>query len=360
MFAVIVASRAPIAVELGMATWAVALWIVYRRSVRLVRPDVYFGVTVPTDWPDSPPGRAVGARYRRRTDVAFVVAVCTALASTLPWASVDVRSFVAIGGLIVQALTATAAYLAGRRAVLPMAVVADRVRHASVDEDDGPTLSEWAWRQVLPLAVLAASAGLLAWRYPTLPARVAVHSGFDGQADRWAAKSVGTVFGPAVIGVLFCAFSFAVGAVTIHSGRRLREAGRRDRYLSGVLLLLLAGECCGAVWMAVVGWVPAAAGTRWAAVPWYLVFGTTPVLAAVVTLIVMRRWPAPAADGGHGDGTPDRCWRWGLFYVNADDPAVLVPKRFGYGYTVNLARGETYALLGGGWRSPRRSWRCRR
>ena len=34
----------------------------------------------------------------------------------------------------------------------------------------------------------------------------------------------------------------------------------------------------------------------------------------------------------------DRHWVAGVFYVNHDDPAVMVPKRFGVGWTVNFAR----------------------
>ncbi len=33
----------------------------------------------------------------------------------------------------------------------------------------------------------------------------------------------------------------------------------------------------------------------------------------------------------------DRYWYGGFFYNNPDDPAVFVPKRFGLGWTMNLA-----------------------
>ncbi|MFC7468900.1 DUF5808 domain-containing protein [Actinomadura keratinilytica] len=40
----------------------------------------------------------------------------------------------------------------------------------------------------------------------------------------------------------------------------------------------------------------------------------------------------------------DRFWRAaGTVYVNADDPAVLVPKRVGLGWTVNLANRRLLA-----------------
>ena len=37
-----------------------------------------------------------------------------------------------------------------------------------------------------------------------------------------------------------------------------------------------------------------------------------------------------------GDRTPDRYWKLGVFYFNRDDAAILVEKRFGLGYSLNL------------------------
>ncbi len=51
-------------------------------------------------------------------------------------------------------------------------------------------------------------------------------------------------------------------------------------------------------------------------------------------------------EGPIGDRTPDQCWRAGMFYVNRTDPAVLVEKRFGIGYTLNFGRPAAWLLLG--------------
>jgi uncharacterized membrane protein len=46
-----------------------------------------------------------------------------------------------------------------------------------------------------------------------------------------------------------------------------------------------------------------------------------------------------------GDRTPDACWKWGLIYVNPTDPSILVEKRFGIGYTLNLGNRWTWVVL---------------
>jgi uncharacterized membrane protein len=41
----------------------------------------------------------------------------------------------------------------------------------------------------------------------------------------------------------------------------------------------------------------------------------------------------------------DRFYRWGVVYYNPDDPTLFVPKRFGIGWTVNMARPLAWVLL---------------
>ena len=47
------------------------------------------------------------------------------------------------------------------------------------------------------------------------------------------------------------------------------------------------------------------------------------------------------------DSTPDSGWYAGVFYYNPSDAAVIVPKRFGWGWTFNFARPAAWMVLGG-------------
>lgn len=46
-----------------------------------------------------------------------------------------------------------------------------------------------------------------------------------------------------------------------------------------------------------------------------------------------------------GDRTADEHWRWGLFYFNPNDPALLVEKRMGLGYTLNFGNPRAWLML---------------
>ena len=43
----------------------------------------------------------------------------------------------------------------------------------------------------------------------------------------------------------------------------------------------------------------------------------------------------------------DALWLLGLFYCNTDDPSIVVPKRFGVGWTINVARPAAWAMMAG-------------
>ena len=85
-----------------------------------------------------------------------------------------------------------------------------------------------------------------------------------------------------------------------------------------------------------------------------------PVIALVLTFVVVLtvvlvragRERARLAGGAHprtdaaiGGHPADRCWKAGIFYVNPDDPALFVEKRFGIGYTLNFAHPVSWLVL---------------
>jgi hypothetical protein len=54
----------------------------------------------------------------------------------------------------------------------------------------------------------------------------------------------------------------------------------------------------------------------------------------------MRWWLSRHMAMGSGDSMADRYWKWGFFYVNPDDSALVVPLRSGLGQSYNFARAS--------------------
>ena len=72
------------------------------------------------------------------------------------------------------------------------------------------------------------------------------------------------------------------------------------------------------------------------------IWGPTPVLVgagAMVLVVLVQIVRAPRMAPQSGDG-----WR-GLLYVNPDDPRLVVPKRWGIGWTFNFAKPIAWLIL---------------
>ena len=101
-----------------------------------------------------------------------------------------------------------------------------------------------------------------------------------------------------------------------------------------VLKILLAAEyfgalvCCGLL----------AASVTAGRLLWPVVIGAFAGALAllVLTAVFARHIPK-------GEMRNPSAWRAGVFYVDRNDPALFVPKRFGFGYTLNF--GQPAAIL---------------
>jgi uncharacterized membrane protein len=68
-----------------------------------------------------------------------------------------------------------------------------------------------------------------------------------------------------------------------------------------------------------------------------------------------RRGPGPEQPGAEQNGEDtglthrddDKYWRGGLIYINAEDRTLLVPRRFGLGWTLNFGDPRAAILITG-------------
>jgi hypothetical protein len=66
---------------------------------------------------------------------------------------------------------------------------------------------------------------------------------------------------------------------------------------------------------------------------------TEPGWLIVIALTVgIRWWLKRNLARESGDPMPDKCWKWGFYYVNPDDPAFVVPSRMGTGLSLNYGQ----------------------
>ncbi|GAA4494940.1 DUF5808 domain-containing protein [Actinoallomurus oryzae] len=323
----------------------------------LVPPTTPFGVRVPRDRAGAPVVAAQRRRYRAVTGVVAVVVVVGALYVGRPWAAPA-----AVG---VELLAGMACYLHARRRITEVKVAEDwfggrrQVAVADTSLRTDPERYPWLW--AAPAAVLTLATVIIgAVAYPGMPARLAIHFGPAGRPDHYAAKSFASAFGPVLAQVASTILLLAIAGVALRSRAQLdaedpQAATRHRRFVaaSARALLVLAG-CTSVTFL------------FGSLANWHLISAPGPVIAALnvvpavlgaaaILVVVIRvgqggsrlRLGGPAAGrAGTVNRDDDRLYRLGIFYYNPDDPAVFVPKRFGFGWTLNLARPVTW-LIGG-------------
>lgn len=322
----------------------------------LMRRGLFFGVTVSPEFANSDLAREIRRRYRIAICIVTPIAIAIPIAATLAGtgsasAPSALAMFTTHAGLrhipsVLQIAVALCAFGWANRATRPHATQRPSVVKVDLSTRPEPT-AVIAAAFVIPVASLAALAVWTALRWGDLPSQLAVHWSVVGP-DRWVATTptaVATLLSLSTMACLLCAL-LAWGV--LHGSRRITMFGeaalRERRFRMRTVILLLVAEYFALVpaWASLVG-ASATIMRLW------LVIGTFTILALVARLLLAgqggSRGLPPNSDAPLGDRTDDRHWSWGLIYFNRADPAFLVEKRFGVGYTFNFAHPFAWAII---------------
>lgn len=323
----------------------------------IVRKGLLFGVYVGEEGFDAPAARTLTRRWYRAMVVAIVAGI--ALGSVL---ALFVASPLAmVVPLLLQAIAFTGLYLwahAQARALAPMGPPPAAV---------APLLSTPPLSPLLPALTIAAcvACGLFAvahaWTsYDALPARVPTHFGISGAPDAWGPKSMATVMLLPGMGLVLAVGLSGTAWLTANAKRALRRSDRgvslaaqlrfrraMTRFLCGIALLTTLVLTALSVSAIEVGLGRAATLGRWqmalTAVLIVYALGGTVYLAVRYGQGGSRLERAGASTPLTNGLADNRYWVLGMFYVNRNDPSLLVERRFGLGYTINF--GNPRAVL---------------
>ncbi len=328
---------------------------------------VPFGVRVPSRFAAHPVIVGQTRTYRKRVlACAVVVAAATAAVSAASGEALllPLSVLVLVGTWYACFVLANHAIRAAKAAGgwfegVGEAAAADAGPGAGPPPESGlaapPERAPFPWPWLVPaLAITAATLVIGVLRYPSMPALLAVHYGADGAPDRLAAKSIGSAFSLVFVQCGLTALLAAV-AVAVHRSRPdidpaypASSARWHRRYTAQsvkALLGLVAMIDLGMLFSSLLMWTGSV--STWAPLAVVL-----PVLAGVtVAAIVLARNNRVPEEGEPDTGLThvddDRFWRGGLVYVNRDDPALMVPRRFGLGWTLNFGNpGAAMFLVG--------------
>ncbi len=218
-------------------------------------------------------------------------------------------------------------------------------------------LSIWI---VLNVIILLAMFVIGILRYPSLPDVIATHFDANGVPNGWTHKNIGVFMLP-VMALLLSGLLFAL-ARYLPAGRvqidpnNVANSQARSRQASqlGFLILTVAATFVNVLFFVISLLI-------WQIIPnntlsfvlimvFVLVFVLT--LISISSIYAMRARKMDAQDrfsrdnAGYVARDDNRFWKLGMFYVNHDDPSLIVEKRFGIGWTINFGHPLGALIMG--------------
>jgi uncharacterized membrane protein len=292
----------------------------------------FFSMEVTPSWRNSAEARRI--RFLYLSMVALVAAISTALSFVTAdhkWLLYPIPLLEVAGVL--------AAWSWGWRRTLPHRVAAPILRSASL------TLNQ----PVLPAVLVTAASSLpilavaiyLRLHYDDIPPAFPVHFDANGMPNHMVSRTIPHVFGPPLIAAVTIWF---LAAMLFAISRR--SAGIADQ---GSYASLTRRAVAGAAWIlaltvSVVSFLPVAP------VPGHLAGQLSYVSSGFLLLLILANFGYFARRGTvlstAQATTADEHWKAGLWYYNPNDAALFVPKRIGFGYTLNMAHPTAWLLMG--------------
>jgi hypothetical protein len=270
------------------------------------RRTIFFSVTVSDSFKETPEARAILRQYRR------MILLSTLAAEAFAIAFIYLASLgLPLAAVLILITGGTLALARARNQARKFSVAPSAERIAPLSSaSDGLSRRYAAFAGALLPFVAAA---LFAWsRWNQIPDIVALSNAF------------------AVNGALNVMF-LLLGVAILHGARR--GSLLRSINLTVITGVILTNSIATATFTAL----------RWIN-PFEQFSGQVFPIAWILALAGIIGWglrqTVQLRSGS--DPTPDECWKLGQFYFNPQDPAYMVERRFGLGYSPNFARPSAW------------------
>ena len=215
---------------------------------------------------------------------------------------------------------------------------------------------------ILPMLITIGLGAYGLSQYESLPNQIPTHWGPNGEADAFAKKSYVSVSSLPLMTLLLQGMMLFFNSAMKQSGAKIRVRHKKRsreqqlafrKYSSWLLFIVTISMT---VFMSYLQLTIIAPSTMSTGVTLAFTIGFLIVILGSVfyytikvgqsgTMIPVEVDSSDQSDEAYIDVDDDRYWKMGLFYVNKDDPSILVEKRFGIGWTVNMGHIKSWVFL---------------
>jgi uncharacterized membrane protein len=200
---------------------------------------------------------------------------------------------------------------------------------------------------VATICAIAGTAGFLLARYPALPDLLPVHFSRRGAANGWQYKTYPLVLMPVLVQLAMAIAFGAIAVLLLYSRVSSTADMRGHEERSRMLLTAEAVTLLAFVWVSFQSVIALQLDSLWRRGRGglgrvYSAGLATGILASLLigvrAMVLIGKPPATTVH----DST---LWRLKVLYFNPADPALFVPARRGFGWTLNFGRPKSIALI---------------
>jgi len=329
----------------------------------ITRKGLLFGAYVGEELVEQPEARRIMRGWYRGSVLVMALSLVVGLGIGLVGSPIDGNLISAVVLLLSFGVLYLRQYYAARRLAPPQTAL--RAGLAAAPLEQGEPRGAALAKLVLAVCILCGlgAAFYTMAHFESMPDPMPTHFNAWGAPDAWSDKSVVSVMLLPTLNLVMGPFIALFALLTAHAKRSVRggSGGRsveaQNAFRAGVANLLSGTAlfvCAMMTFFSVqtvrigLGQIRSIGpGIMWI-VGGMLVF----ILGSMIRIMAKYGQGGALVETGSAeapltDGLADNTrWVWGVFYVNRDDPSILVEKRFGIGYTINFGNPRAVAILG--------------
>ena len=343
---------------LYIMTLAMQIFVPY-----IVRETIVFGVTVPEQ--NVKHSALAIAKKRYAQTVAFYGGLILIIMLVLDWFLAPTGSsqgILLISCLFGMLAVSMALYWLNHQKIMNLKIREQwgmnikQVRAIDLTARSRDELLPWPF-YVVPIGVTVFLFVFTLLHYDQIPDAVAVHWGPSGAADAWREKTYFTAVSlPLVILMMQCmmwgvADSLKRSAIRLSVNRpqeSLENELKTRKFMSWNIALISYSLTVLLTILQLSNIYPSMAEGK-KLLPVFITF-----LFLIIGSVLVYAWKKRQLRLNYDDNVvsevmdidEDRYWKGGLIYINRQDPSVFVEKRFGVGWTMNLANPRGYIVIG--------------
>ncbi|GAA3351912.1 DUF5808 domain-containing protein [Lysinibacillus sp. FSL M8-0216] len=328
----------------------------------IVRETIVFGVTVPDQNIKHPALANVKKRYAQIVGGTGVVFLIVMIISYNLLTSESIQGMFLLGCLWSMLTVSMGLYWVYHQKISALkrqeqwGVNLKQVRAVDLTARSRDEMLPWSFFAV-PLVISGFLIIYTILHYDQMPANIAVHWGPSGEADAWKSKTYLTAISLPLVMLMMQFMMWGItdsikrSAIKIAVNRKeesLEDQLKTRKFMSWQILLVSYAITVLLTVLQLSNIYPSMT-VGYKLLPLFVLFLAVVVGSLLIYVVKKRKYRVryeKNIDSQVMDVDEDRYWKGGLIYMNRQDPSVFVEKRFGVGWTMNLANPRGYIVIG--------------